>query len=178
LNKPPRAYDPDTVVVGVAGRPHGLHGELWVRPFNAGGPAFEVAPSLIFERDGVRTTFIVDDARLAAADGVIVKLHGVDDRDAAAALTLSEVRAARADLPPLEPGEYYVEDLVGCAAVRDDDGAPLGVVAGTFWNGAHDVMTVVGPGGEERMIPVVPDFVLAVDGPGRKIRVRCDDDDD
>jgi 16S rRNA processing protein RimM len=154
-----------------------LHGELWVRPFNAGGPAFEVAESLIFERDGVRTTFAVDEAR-PAGDGVLVKLHGVDDRDAAAALTLSEVRAARAELPPLGPGEYYVEDLVGCAAVRDGDDAPLGVVAGTFWNGAHDVMTVVAPDGAERLIPVVPDFVLAVDSPGRKIRVRSDDDDD
>ena len=42
---------------------------------------------------------------------------------------------------PLEPGEYYVEDVIGCA-VDDENGAPLGVAVGTFWNGAHDVMIV------------------------------------
>ena len=44
--------------------------------------------------------------------------------------------------------------------------------AGTLWNGAHDVATVDGADGRERMIPLVPDFVLSVDAPARKMRVR------
>ena len=59
------------------------------------------------------------------ADGYLVHLAGVDDREAAAALTLAEVRVARAALPPLGPGEYYVEDVVGCA-VEDEDGRAAG----------------------------------------------------
>jgi ribosomal 30S subunit maturation factor RimM len=45
---------------------------------------------------------------------------------------------------------------------------------GTFWNGAHDVVTVAGPDGREHLIPLVPDFVLSVDPAGRKIIVRWD----
>ena len=43
---------------------------------------------------------------------------------------------------------------------------------GTLWNGAHDVATVDGADGRERMIPLVPEFVLNVDAPARKMRVR------
>ena len=71
-------------------------------------------------------------------------LAGVDDREAAAALTLGEVRVARAACRRSEPGEYFVEDIVGCA-VESDDGRPLGVVSGTLWNGAHDVATSTAP---------------------------------
>ena len=105
-----------------------------------------------------------------------MRLKGVDDRDAAAALTLAEVRVPRTALPPLGPGEFYVEDLIGCA-VDDEAGRALGTVEGTFWNGAHDVATVVAPDGVERLLPLIPDCVLEVDVPGRKMKVRWSDDD-
>ena len=41
------------------------------------------------------------------------------------------------------------------------------------------MVTVVSePAGREHLIPLVPDFVLVVDGPGRKMTVRWDPDDD
>jgi 16S rRNA processing protein RimM len=107
--------------------------------------------------------------------GYLMRIAGVGDREAAAALTLGEVRVARASLPPLGPGEFYVEDVIGCA-VDDEAGRALGAATGTFWNGAHDVVTVADGAGHERLIPLVPDFVLTVDIPGRKIRVRWDDE--
>jgi 16S rRNA processing protein RimM len=105
--------------------------------------------------------------------GYLLRLAGVESREAAAALTLAEVRVPRAALPPLAPGEYYVEDVPGCA-VEDEAGVPLGIAVGTFWNGAHDVVTVAAPDGREHLIPLVPDFVLSVDAAGRKITVRWD----
>ena len=41
-------------------------------------------------------------------------------------------------------------------------GAGLGTVQGVFWNGAHDVATVVDAEGLERLVPVVGDFILSV----------------
>jgi len=177
------AYDPETLSVGVIGRPHGVRGEVYFRPHNPQSRAFDEIRQLSIVRDGQSRLYDVVSMR-PVADAYIAHLDGVDDRDAAAALTLGEVRIARAQLPPLAPGEYYVEDVVGCA-VEGEDGRPLGVVRGTMWNGAHDVATVEGPDGDERLIPLVPEFVLNVDAPARKIRVRWDllsddgrDDDD
>lgn len=170
-------YDPDTVAVGVIGRPHGLRGDLMLRPFNPSGDALDAAESLILEQGGARREMAI--AGLRPADqSWILGFEGIGDRDAAAKLTGALVRMRRADMPPLDPGEFYVEDVVGCAVVAED-GGELGVCTGTFWNGAHDVMTVIDEGtSRERLIALVPDFVLSVDVPGRKIQVRWDDDDD
>jgi 16S rRNA processing protein RimM len=171
----PDRYDPETLPVGVLGRPHGVHGEMMLRPHDRSGRALDRVRRLLLVVGGRPVGYDVTALR-PVAGGYLVRLAGVGDREAAAALTLAEVRVPRAVLPPLGPGEYYVEDVVGCA-VDDETGRPLGVVRGTFWNGAHDVATVIADDGRERMIPLVPDFVLAVDAPGRRLHVRWDDAD-
>jgi 16S rRNA processing protein RimM len=169
------AYDPQTLSVGVLGRPHGSRGDIYFRPHNPQSRAFDEITDLVIVRGGESRLYEVTSMR-PVADAYVAHLAGVDDREAAAALTNAEVRVARAALPPLEPGEYFVEDVVGCA-VEHEDGRPLGVVRGTIWNGAHDVAEIDGADGRERMIPLVPDFVLGVDAPARKMRVRWEEDD-
>ena len=206
-------YDPETVVLGVVGRPHGVRGELWLRPHNVLGTPFETLRAVVLERDGVRTPYGIELVR-PTPDGAIVKLAGVSTREAAAALTLCEVRVPRAALAPLAPGEFYVGDVIGCAVLHED-GRALGTVKGTFWNGAHDVMIVKGPEAaapdvaalaasapaasasaasapdvaapeasapeaaepDERLIPLLAQFVVTVDAPGRKVVVSWDGHD-
>ena len=162
--------------MGMLGRPHGVKGDLHFRPHNPSSRAFDHVRQVQIVRDGAGRNYDVTLMR-PINDGYIIHLAGVDGRDAAATLTLGEVRVPRATLPPLAPGEYFVEDIVGCA-VENHDGRPLGVVRGTLWNGAQDVATIDGPDGRERLIPLVPDFVLNVDAPARKMQVRWDADDD
>jgi 16S rRNA processing protein RimM len=161
--------------IGVLGRPHGVAGDILFRPHDPTSDALATVSRVMVVKDGRSRPFDVTAAR-PADKGWIVRLAGVDDRDTAAALTLGEVSAWRSDLPSLGPGEYYIEDVVGCT-VEDEAGRALGTVQGLFWNGAHDVATVVDAAGVERLIPVVPDFVLAVDTAGRKVRVRWGDDE-
>ncbi len=169
------AYDPDTLPIGVFGRPHGVTGEIAFRPHDTHSQALDRVRRVTVVRDGRRQEYDIASAR-PVNGGYLVRLAGIADRDAVAALTLAEVRVPRAVLPALAPGEYYVEDVVGCEA-EDQAGRSLGVARGTFWNGAHDVATIVDSDGRERMVPLVPDFVVAVDGPGRKMRVRWDGDE-
>jgi 16S rRNA processing protein RimM len=91
---------------------------------------------------------------------------GVDDRDAAAALTLSECARRAPALPPLAPGEYYVSDVVGCAVV-DENGAPSARVDEHRSGTARRTCMVVGWAGAAAL-PLVPSFVVTVDAPGRK----------
>jgi 16S rRNA processing protein RimM len=149
-------------------------GELSLRPYNPQGRSLAGLRRVIVVRAGRREEHEVTACR-AVEGGYLLRLAGVADREKAATFTLGEVRVLRTALPPLEPGEYYVEDVPGCA-VEDEAGRPLGVAVGTFWNGAHDVLTVADAEGRERLIPLVPEFVLTVDAHGRKIRVRWDDD--
>jgi 16S rRNA processing protein RimM len=167
-------YDPETVVLGVVGKPHGVRGELMLRPHNVHGHSFEGLRSLNLVRGTTSTSYEIVALR-STPDGAIAKLRGVDSREAAAALTLSEIRAPRSTLPPLAPGEYYVSDVIGCQ-VFHQDGRALGTVESTFWNGAQDVM-IVGRGEDEQLIPLVPDFVVTVDPAGRKVVVSWDGHD-
>jgi len=174
------AFDATTIAIGVLGRPHGVRGEIALRLFNQAGPPPEELRDVTLERDGRRQARVVSGTRPCAA-GLLITLEGVASREEAAALTGSQVRVARAELPPLGPGEYYVADLPGCQVVGED-GAVIGVVVETFWNGGHDVMVVRGaPAGEgaaaaeegegEELIPLVPDFIRDVDAAARVIRV-------
>ena len=170
------SYDPDTLSVGVIGRPHGVRGDVYFRPHNPKSRAFDDVAQLWLVRDGQARLYDVTSMR-PVADAYVAHLEGVEDREAAAALTLAEVRVARADLPPLEPGEYFIEDVVGCA-VEHEDGRSLGVVRATIWNGAHDVADIEGADGAEHLIPLVPEFVVSVDAPGRKMVVRWDQEEE
>src|SRR5688572_1024112 len=151
---------------------------MYLRPHNPGSAALDDIDAVILVKDGVQTRYRIAAMR-SVREGYLVRFDGVDSPQAAAALTLSEVRVPRSALPALAPGEYFVEDVVGCA-VEDERGRPLGTVRGTLWNGAHDVATVVDADGRERLVPLVPDFVIGVDAPDRKMQVRSDglDDDD
>jgi 16S rRNA processing protein RimM len=170
----PARFDPATIAIGVLGRPHGVRGELTLRLFNEAGPPPEDLQAVTLVRDGRQQARIVSAWR-PCAGGLLVTIEGVSSRDEAAALTGNEVRVARAELPPLGPGEYYVADLPGCQVLRED-GAAIGVVVDTFWNGGHDIMVVRGPEPEsaEHLIPLVPDFIREVDTALRVVRVAWD----
>ncbi len=174
-------FDPETIVVGVIGRPHGVRGELKVRLFHAGSEfatrfrAQDAPSALILDRDGHREIRRVLRAR-QAADGLVIAFELVESREAAAALTGAALRVPRHALSALGPREFYVEDLPGCAVV-DEGGKALGAVIGTFWNGAHDVMTVRDAAGAEILLPVVPDHIRHVDSAARRVTVRWEPSD-
>lgn len=108
----------------------------------------------------------------AQGKGVVARLSGVDDRDAAAALVGTEIWVPREALPKPRQGEYYWADLEGMA-VRTVEGVDLGRVSHLFATGANDVMVVQGD--RERLIPFVVGLqVVAVDVDARCIEVDWD----
>ena len=92
---------------------------------------------------------------------VIARLEGIEDRDAAAELTGSEIGVDRDTLPDPGEGHYYWADLEGLTVVHKD-GTELGKVAYLMATGANDVLVVDGPA--ERLIPFVTgEVILDVD---------------
>jgi 16S rRNA processing protein RimM len=103
--------------------------------------------------------------------GYVVRLEGIDDRDAAIALGKPELWVERGELPELPAGEHYREDLVGYEVVNLA-GVPLGRVDGFLDLPANAVMVVAGE--RERWLPVGPGRPFRVDSGRRRITVDWD----
>jgi 16S rRNA processing protein RimM len=106
----------------------------------------------------------------ANTKGLVVRLDGVDDRDAAQALSGTEIWVLRSQLPELDEDQFYWTDLVGLLVVTED-GEELGLVQHLFATGANDVM-VVNSSEEERLIPFISEVVLSVDTTAKRVTVR------
>ena len=107
-------------------------------------------------------------------DGLVAKLAGIDDRNAAEELGSCFIGAPREDLPAPQQDEYYWADLVGLEVVNVQEQS-LGRVESLIETGANQVL-VVKDGERERLLPFVAQVVKAVDLAGRRIRVEWGDD--
>ena len=92
--------------------------------------------------------------------GLVARLEGCADRDAAAVLVGADIAVRRSQLPVLESGTYYWAQLEGLKVVNVQ-GVEFGRVSGMIETGANDVMVVTG--GRERLIPFVRGVVQTVD---------------
>jgi len=156
---------------GALRRPHGIAGEIAFEPFNRA--VGRVLPTPLEVRlirgDNVCTVSVVGCRPVHS--GLLLRFAGIDTRDAAAALGGHELQVPRKILSPLASGEFYIEDVVGCDAVKTD-GTLIGRVAGTFWNGAQDVLTIVGDDGVERLVPAVASCIHSFDPHARRLVVE------
>lgn len=103
--------------------------------------------------------------------GIVARISGCEDRDAAAALVGAEIAITAAQLPPAAAPEYYWADLEGLRVVNLA-GQELGRVSHLFETGANDVLVVRGD--RERLIPFGKGVVHDVDLEAGVLRVDWD----
>jgi 16S rRNA processing protein RimM len=99
-----------------------------------------------------------------------VELEGVADRDAAASLRDCEILIERVELPSAGPDEYYREDLAGFA-VRNTEGALLGILQHFLEAPAGALMVVKADEGRERWLPATAPHLKRVDLERREIEI-------
>jgi 16S rRNA processing protein RimM len=154
------------VEIGYVARAHGVGGELRVH--------CHYPESTALERCGaIRIGGIWHQVagRRVTRGAYLLRLHGIDDRDTAAALRGKPVEVARADLG-LEDGEVLLVDLVGCAVVTGD-GKGLGEVSAIELG--PQMRLVVHSDTEEWLVPVVNELIVEVDTEARRIVVDLPD---
>lgn len=103
---------------------------------------------------------------------LLVKLAGIDDRNAAQAYKGRHVAISRDALPALEEDEFYHADLIGLQVINQQQ-VDFGQVVDVLQTGANDVL-VVKQGERERLIPFIDQTVLEVDLKQKLIAVDWD----
>lgn len=111
-------------------------------------------------------------------DVLVVKLAGINDRDAAFACKGKQVAVPREQLPEPDDNEYYWSDLIGLN-VKNQQGVDFGSIIDVFETGANDVLVVKkddAPKNEERLLPFIAAVVLEVDLKAKTMLVDWDED--
>jgi 16S rRNA processing protein RimM len=153
------------MTVGRVGRPHGLDGSFYVTRPRARmlvlGAELEVAhnPTAIVRRAGTEQR-------------PIVRLEGVDSREAAEALRGRELSLDSRDAPKLEEGEWWAHELEGCSVF--DGEQLLGKVERMLELPSCEALEVMPPGGGSALlIPMVKDAVRSVEPAAGRIEVNA-----
>jgi 16S rRNA processing protein RimM len=175
----------DAVELGRLGAPWGVKGWLKLIPYSADADVLLGARAWVLHAPAGRfgkgfTTFsgaVQVDVRECKVhgDGLVVRLHGLDDRDIADRLKGCSVWVSRAAFPKLPDDEYYWVDLIGSSVVNRE-GVALGTVEDLMATGPTSVLVVKAEArGEEaateRLIPFVPVYVDRVDVAAKHITV-------
>lgn len=148
---------------GRVGRAHGLDGSFYVT--RALPRLLRLGASV---RVAGRSATIV---RRAGTDSrPILRIAGVEDRDAAEALRGAELTVAAEDAPALEEGEFWAHELEGCALL---DGAQrIGKVRRLIALPSCEALEVERPEGRaDMLVPMVKDAIRSIDVVRREIDV-------
>lgn len=140
------------VTAGRVGRAHGLDGS-----FKVNGARCELVAGLVVTVGGTARRV----ERVAGtASRPLIRLEGITDREAVAALMGEEVQVAEREAE-LEEGEYLVADLVGCRVEG------LGPVLRVLNGPSCDVLEL----SDGVLVPLIADAVTAVDVERRSIEI-------
>lgn len=166
------------VTLGKVGAVYGIKGWLKIHSFTDDQEAIlDYFPWSLKLGNKIQSVDITDWRK--HNNGLVVKVAGIDDRDAAQKLVGSEIFVSEDALSDLPEGEFYWRDLIGMAVVTDK-GYDLGHVSDIMETGANDVLVVKanlkdGFGKKERLIPYLMDqVILSISAEDKQICVDWD----
>jgi len=153
--------------IGVLTRPHGVHGEAKVYPTTDYPERFEEVSKVIIKTKKGDIPAEIERVRYFK-NLAIVKFSCFQTPEEIQGFAGSDIMISREDAQPLEEGEYYIADLLGCRVIADETSdtckeQELGVVTDVLQTGANDVYVVKTPSGSELLLPVIPDCIRNVD---------------
>ena len=161
-----------------------LRGEVKVYHYSDYKERFEELDEILVERNAARNYtvegYAIEGVRYQK-DMAILKLKGVNDRNAAEALKDCDVYITEADLRELPEDTFYIRDLIGCHVINESDkseavgeestASDIGVITDVLQNSAQDIYQVKTKSGKEVLIPAVSEFVKEINIDEKIVRV-------
>ncbi len=165
----------DLILVGRIVRTHGLKGECKILP-----ESDDPNRLLTLKRIWLGTTpqitqlFNITSARLQTSKKgatVLMQFEGIQSINDAQHLAKSLAFADVNDLPSLEPGEFFLHDLIGMEVVSDS-GESIGTVKDIWAMQSYPMYVVERSGMKEALIPGVPEFIISTDVDQGRITIQ------
>ncbi|MGW8226179.1 MAG: ribosome maturation factor RimM [Anaerolineales bacterium] len=160
--------EPEFLVVGKLGKPHGIQGEIVMDVYTDFPERLEAGVVVYI---GPQYKPIQIARRRPHTRGLILSFDGYQSREAVADLRNLLVQVPSADRPALPDGEYYQHQLLGLLVI-DEGGLELGWVTAILETGANDVFVVEDKEGSEVLIPDIESVILDIDLGEKQIKVH------
>ena len=164
----PVVGEPDFLVVGKLGKPHGVHGEIVMAIYTDFPERLQPGMTLFI---GPQFEPLHLSRHRPHGRGILVTFDGYHNRDQVAELRNQLVYVPIADRPALPEGEYYHHQLLGLQVI-DESERPLGYLDQILETGANDVYLVRDRTGAEILIPAIEEVILDIDLERKLIRVH------
>lgn len=116
-------------------KPRGLNGELKVQFYSSDSKRYAGLKYVIIDGRNCQ----VDHLSLSG-EFAFIKLSGIDTVEKAEALRNREISAKREDLPSLEDGSFYIDDIIGLDVFSGEN--PVGRIYDVLQYGAADIYCV------------------------------------
>ncbi|MDO4627427.1 MAG: ribosome maturation factor RimM [Pasteurellaceae bacterium] len=150
-------------VVGKLGSTYGIRG--WLRIYSSTEQAesiFDYQPWFLKIKGQWQATTL--ESWKHHNHELIVKLKGIDDREAAQTLANVEIGVDLAVFPKLDDDDFYWHDLIGCQVINLQN-YNMGIVSEMMETGSNDVLVVRATskdafGKQERLIPFLYEQVV------------------
>ncbi len=152
----------DNIIIGKIGKARGLDGTLKIIPLTD----FEGRFDSLTEISVGGKIFQVEKVQHIGGE-IFIKFENVDSREVAKTLTNKFLTVPRADAAPLDDGEFYTFDIIGCEVFDGDKN--FGKVENVLKTGSNDVFQVVGE--TEILIPALKAVIKKIDVANKKILV-------
>ncbi len=160
----------EKIKIGKIVSAQGLKGEVKVYNYSDRPERYEELDEIIVSGGkSPDKTMVIEKVRYQG-NMVILKLRGIDDRNASESLRDRDVFITEADLKELPEDTFYVRDLIGMKVVDMGQYGEIGVLKDVIQNTAQDVYLVSMKDGRDIMIPAVKDFIKEVDKEERVIK--------
>ncbi len=159
----------DSLATGVLRSPHGLLGYMKMHSFSTQYSHLEHVEEAVLRKDGQEKPVAIQDVKVSGQT-LMIKFRGIDDPESAKLLNGWELWIPRSAAAPLEEGEVYVADLIGCAVLSE--GVQVGTVVSTIDGAQALLLEVQGVGdGQCHLVPYMERFVGQVDVESKKIEL-------
>lgn len=162
--------EPETVLVGYLGRPHGVRGELKVEIHSDNPERFAPGSELLLRAPRRPPRAVTVASFRPVRGGGLIAFEGCDTREEAAELRGARLEVERSRIPAAPPGCYYHYELVGCRCFEAEAGE-LGEVVDLVEDGGGLLLRIRG-GGRDLLVPFVAAFLERVDPAAGRIDLR------
>ena len=172
----------DARLIGVIGKPHGIKGEINVMVV-ADYPNIILKGSILFMDQDLSIPIEIDNVRqkkLKGRDVSVIKLAGIDDRNDAQRLKGKNLYMSGGDVPALEKGQFWIDDLIGCRVLLND-GTDIGKVQDVDVLASNENLAVLientdieasGIVGNILYVPLIKDYIENIDISVKKIVLK------